>query len=143
MFKQSFNYSQFKPRKSKTKQMQYKDAIRRKKQEILIPSQVVNKNDSDKDLPLIPSAQLLGGSAFTLPLRLSSPSQLGLINKLYSGRDQGISEVPVLVSGPTLGSNALIGEEEGEGEGEASGVIDYRDNQLIDKLLQDNPYFNC
>jgi ATP-dependent DNA helicase PIF1 len=38
MFEQSFDYSRFKPRKSKTKQMRHEDAVRRKKQEIPLPS---------------------------------------------------------------------------------------------------------
>jgi hypothetical protein len=52
-----------------------------------------------------------------------------------------MSKVPVLVSGPALGSDASIGE--GEGEGEAGGMIDYCDNWLMDELSQDNPYFDC
>jgi hypothetical protein len=50
-----------------------------------------------------------------------------------------MSEFPVLVSVPAPGSDASIGE----GEGEAGGVIDYCDDWLMDELSQDNPYFDC
>jgi len=78
MFKESFDFSCFKPRKSSTKQMQYEDAIRRRHQEIPYPKEEGLGLGDSKELPLPPLLlypslnllpdNMLSSSAFEIPI---------------------------------------------------------------------------
>jgi hypothetical protein len=132
LFEQGFNFSRFKPRKLKTKQMRHEDTLRRRKQEISVDIRMFTikiegdeDNDDDK-FPYMSAPQAPSGSFFELPLRPSSPTRgLGLefLSDTFGGEDVGMSG---MAAPPT-----------------SDEVIVYPNNWLMDESSQLNPYFNC
>lgn len=88
-----------------------------------------------------------GGSAFTIPIRRSSPVQG--YSKTFISSDVGISELPIPSSddggdgGNGSGEDIAMGEEEGEGKGEGASVGEYDDEWLMDTQSQGDKYFDC
>ncbi|KAI1666448.1 hypothetical protein L13192_10132 [Pyrenophora tritici-repentis] len=82
MFEQGFDFSRFKPRKLKTKQISHEDLVQRRGIELSIDGE-----DND-DLPSMPPGPSF---SFALPFRTSSPG----FTSDYSGQDVAISGMAV------------------------------------------------
>jgi len=138
MFKQGFNFSHFKVKKSKTKQIRLEDAILRAKQEL-------NKNNK---LLLLPSSS---SHAYKLPLQPSSPRSSSLrsrfISKTFRGEDFSISSMPASLSSRNNSSNSnnvVIGSSAGsDSRNRSSNLPVYNNSLIIDSAKADNLYFNC
>jgi hypothetical protein len=120
MFEGDFDFSCFKPAKSKTNQMRYEDTIARRAQEIPTDIRLFRikvegnddgKEDGNEDFPHVLPSGVLSESFFDLPQRPSSPNRSygsQYFSDTFGGQDVGMSG---MADPPSSNNDVVLGGE--------------------------------